>query len=439
MADPADGLLEVEIAALGGGGDGIAETPRGRAFVPFSVPGDRLLVRTEKRRGKGRAMRAAIVERLEDGPARRAPVCRHFTDCGGCALQHLDPDAYRDWKAGRVREALSRQGLDPAVVGELRTVAQASRRRAGFKAQSRGRKSGGVALGFYAAASHRIVDIAECPIMAAEIFSLTAPLRELFGALLAAGEQAEAAVTLAATGLDVILRTARQPDLAARERLARFAEEQDLARLCWQELRPGRNAPPPPEPVAARRPVQAMFSGIAVDLPADAFLQPSADGELVLAQAVSGALAGAGRIADLYAGCGNFSFALGAAGATIQAFEAAADHVAALIAAATRALPGGRVTAQRRDLVRRPLSADELGGFDAVVLDPPRPGAAMQVAELARAGVARIAYVSCNPVSFARDARVLVAGGYALESVTPLDQFLFTPHVELVALFRRTG
>ncbi|MHA1107525.1 MAG: class I SAM-dependent RNA methyltransferase [Alphaproteobacteria bacterium] len=438
MADRAAGLLEVGIAAIGGGGDGIAETPRGRVFVPFAAPGDRLLVRPEKRRGKGRALRAEIVERLEDGPTRCAPVCRHFADCGGCALQHLDPDAYREWKTGRVREALSRQGLDPALVGELRTVELASRRRVGLKARSKGGKSGGVALGFYAAASHRIVDIAECPIMAAEIFDLTAPLRDLFGAMLTTGEQAEAAVTLAATGLDVMLRTVRPPDLALRERLARFADEHDLARLGWQELRPGRDAPPP-EPVASRRPVQAVFSGIAVDLPPDAFLQPSAAGEQALAQAVSDALAGAERIADLYAGCGNFSFALAGAGATVQAFEAAADHVAALMAAAGRALPGGMVTAQRRDLVRRPLSADELGGFDAVALDPPRPGAAVQAAELARSGVAAIAYVSCNPVSFARDARVLVEGGYFLESVMALDQFLFTPHVELVAVLRRTG
>lgn len=440
MADPVNRPLEVEIAAIGGGGDGIADTPRGRVFVPFSAPGDRLLVRPEKRRGKGRAQRAAIIERLQDGPDRRPPDCRHFEDCGGCALQHLGTEAYRSWKTGRVREALSRQGLDPGVVGNLQAVAPASRRRAGFKAQSMGRKTGGgVALGFYGAGSHRIVDVGECPVMAPEIFALAEPLRGLLGDVLAAGEAAEVAVTLAATGLDVLLRTRSAPELAARERLAAFAEQHDLARLCWQELAPGRDAPPPPEPVVARRPVQAVFSAVAVDLPPDAFLQPSAEGEGILARAVQDALAGAGRIADLYAGCGTFTFALAAGGASVQAFEAAADHVAALAAAAGRAGLGGKVTAETRDLIRRPLLADELAGFDGAVLDPPRPGAEAQVRQLAQSGVSRLAYISCNPVSFARDARLLVEGGYVLESVMPLDQFLFTPHVELAAVFRRGG
>ncbi len=435
--NPADRLLEVEIAALGGSGDGIAETPRGRVFVPFSAPGDRLQVRLEKGRGKSRAFRAAIVARLEDGPDRKAPECRHFGDCGGCALQHLTEAAYESWKAGRVREALSRQKLDPGVVAALRRIAPAARRRVGLKAELRGK--GAVALGFFAAASHRIVDIAECPVMAPAICDLLPDLRRLFGEILAPGARAEAAVTLAETGLDVVLRLAHAPDMEALERLAGFAEDADLARLSWQALRPAGRDAPAPEPVAARRPVQAVFSGVPVDLPPDAFVQPSVDGERLLSATIAAALSGAGRVVDLYAGCGTFTFALAAAGAHVRAFEAADDHAAALAAAARRAGLDGQVTVARRDLVRRPLSAAELGDAEAVVLDPPRPGAAAQIGVLAGARVPLIAYVSCNPVSFARDARTLVDGGYRLESVMPVDQFQFSPHVELVALFRKGG
>ena len=438
MAEPADRLLEVEIIALGGGGDGIAETPQGRIYVPFSAPGDRLRVRPEKSRGKGRTLRAAIVARLADGPDRKAPECRHFGDCGGCALQHLAEAAYQSWKAGRVREALSRQNLDPGVVASLRTIAPESRRRVGLKAQHRGKATAGgaVALGFFAAATHRIVAIAECPVMAPAIFRLLPDLRRLFGEILAQGDRAEAAVTLAESGLDVVLRLAHAPDLAGLERLAGFAEDADLARLGWQALRPAERAPAP-APVAARRPVQMVFSGVPVDIPPDAFVQPSVDGEKLLSAAIAATFSGARRVVDLYAGCGTFTFALAAAGARVRAFEAADDHAAALAAAARRAGLDGQVSVERRDLVRRPLSAEELSQADAAVLDPPRPGAAAQIGVLAGATVPLVAYVSCNPVSFARDARALADGGYRLDSVIPVDQFPFSPHVELVAVFRR--
>lgn len=438
MAEASDRLLEVEITGLGGGGDGIAETPQGRVFVPFSAPGDRLRVRPQKIRGKGRTFRAAIVARLADGPDRKAPVCRHFGDCGGCALQHLDVAAYRSWKAGRVREALSRQKLDPGVVASLRTIRPASRRRVGLKVQRRddGTAGGAVALGFFAAASHRVVAIAECPVMAPAIFDLLPDLRRLFGEILAPGARAEAAVMLAESGLDVVLRLAHPPDMEVLERLAGFAADADLARLGWQALRPRGQDAPAPEPVVARRPVQMVFSGVPVDIPPDAFVQPSVDGEKLLGATIAAALSGVGRVVDLYAGCGTFTFALAAAGAHVRAFEAADDHARALAAAAGRAGLDGRVTVERRDLVRRPLSASELGDADAVVLDPPRPGAAAQIGVLAGAHVPLVAYVSCNPVSFARDARTLADGGYRLDSVMPIDQFPFSPHVELVALFR---
>lgn len=433
MAETDDGLVEVEVTALGGGGDGVAETPRGRVYIPFAVPGDRLLVRPGRRRGK--ATRAAIVRRIADGPSRVAPPCRHFGDCGGCALQHLDDAAYAAWKTGRVQAALSAHGLDAGVVTALHRIQPGRRRRVGLKAARA--PGGGMALGFFATASHRVVDVAECAIMAPALLRLLPPLRAVLGEMAAADGPAEAAVTLVAAGADMVLRLAHAPDLATLERLAGFAEDAGLARLCWQELRPSARTAPAPQPVVVRGPVQAVFSGVPVDLPPDAFLQPSEDGEHVLSGAVTAALAGAGRVADLYAGCGTFSFALAAAGAKVLAVEAADDHAAALEAAARRAGLDGRVAVECRDLVRRPLSETELGGLDAVVLDPPRQGASAQVRALAGSAVPLVAYVSCNPVSFARDARTLTDGGYGLERVMPLDQFPFSPHVELMALFRR--
>jgi 23S rRNA (uracil1939-C5)-methyltransferase len=231
----------------------------------------------------------------------------------------------------------------------------------------------------------------------------------------------------------VVLRTADEPSMARRQGWAVQAREGGFARLSWQPAgRDRRHVGGRPEPIAALRPVRMVFSGVAVDLPPAAFVQPTAEGEAVLTREVIAALSGAKRVADLYAGLGPFSFALNR---PVAAFEGDAAMVAALGAAARRAQRA--VTAEERDLAKRPVLAQELGKFDAVVLDPPRAGAAPQAKELAKSKVPTIAYVSCNPASFARDARVLVDGGYRLARVVPLDQFLWSEHVELAATFTR--
>jgi len=424
-------VVKVRIERLGGRGDGVAASPLGPLFVPFTVPGDRVAVRPGASRGDGLA--ATLVELIEPGPARATPPCPHFGSCGGCALQHVAPADYLAWKRGLVVEALRQRGLDPPV-GETVAAAPGQRRRARFALAAIGGRGH---AGFNERASHRIVDLAACPVAAPPLVALLAPLRRLAPDILKAGGRGEAAATLTETGIDLLLRCDGAPGRARLERLAAFAAEADLARLSWQPPHAGRQAVQPAETIVRRRAPVVTFGGVAVELPPDGFVQPTAAGEAALRDLVRGALDGCRRVADLFAGCGSFAFALARAGARVAAFERDADAVGALTTAARRSDLAPRIEAAARDLDRRPLAGPELAPLDGVVLDPPRPGAAAQARALADSRVPVVAYVSCNAGSFARDARTLVDGGYRLERVTPVDQFLWSPHVEVVGVFRR--
>jgi 23S rRNA (uracil1939-C5)-methyltransferase len=347
--------------------------------------------------------------------------CRHFGVCGGCVSQDLAPADYLARKQSLVVDTLAREGLDTSVIAGLVSMPPGTRRAARFGARN------GL-VGFTVGGSNDLFDVLECPVLRPEIVAALPALR----AMTPKGF-ADIPVTLSDTGLDVVLRTADEPGLARRQDWVSRARDAGFARISWQRAgRDRRHVAGPPEPIAALKPVRMELSGVSVDLPPAAFVQPTAEGEAVLVREVVAALEGTKRIADLYAGCGPFAFALNR---TAQAFEGDAAMVAALTAAARRAQRN--VTAEVRDLAKRPLLAQELGRFDGVVLDPPRAGAAPQARELAKSKVPAIAYVSCNPQSFARDARMLVDGGYALERVVPLDQFLWSPHVELAARFTR--
>ncbi|MGB8274276.1 MAG: class I SAM-dependent RNA methyltransferase, partial [Alphaproteobacteria bacterium] len=370
----------------------------------------------------------ALITVLRPAPSRREPACPHFGTCGGCALQHMADDAYSEWKRGLVIAALAQRGFRDAEVGALSRVGPGTRRRASLKAM---RLAGGPVLGFYARGSQRVVDVARCPVLVPGLESLIAPLRALLGSLLGPSEKAEIELSWTDTGADVAISAGREPTLADRGRLAEFAMSRDLARLCWQG---GRNRPI--EPVVERRKPEIAFGGAAVQLPPGAFLQPSAEGEARLIAWVSEAAAGAARIADLYSGCGTFALPL-AKSARVHAVEGDSAMADALRQAAGRAGLSGRLTVECRDLERRPLIARELSDFDAVVFDPPRPGAKAQAAEIAKSDVLTVVAVSCNPATFARDARTLADRGFRLGRVMPLDQFLWSPHVELVAAFSR--
>jgi 23S rRNA (uracil1939-C5)-methyltransferase len=428
MAPRAGEVLEVIVARLGGRGDGIAMVGGQPLFVPLALPGDRLRIRVVGRRGEGLA--GAVVERLAEAP-RAIPPCPHFGRCGGCRLQHLPAGAYQAWQRQQVGDALARRGLAEVPVEPLLRTPPASRRRVRL---AFARAGGSLRLGFRERAGRRVVDIAVCPVARPEIVALLAPLRELVAGLEAAGREGEVLVTLAETGADVLVMGAGPPTLADRERLAGFAETEDLARLAWQE---GNGAAP--EPVVQRRPVRVRFDGIGLDLPAGAFLQASDAAEAAIRGAVRAAIGEARVVADLFAGCGPLALPLAGDGRRVLAVEVEPTMLAALAAAARAAGLAGRIETAARDLERRPLPPSELARFDAVVLDPPRAGARAQADALAASPVPRAAMVSCQPTTLARDLRILVDGGWQVAWVRPIDAFLWSGRIELVAALRRAS
>jgi 23S rRNA (uracil1939-C5)-methyltransferase len=387
------------ILRLAGRGDGVGESGR---FHPLTAPGDRV--------GPDGA--------IEPGPHRQVPPCRHFPECGGCQLQHVDDEAYAGFLRDRIVSALAAQGVAAPDILPAHISPPRSRRRASLRAERGG------ALGFNAEASHRIVDMRECHILRPELFALVAPLRAMLRTLKLPAN-AGVRMTLADQGVDLLLEKVEVEGLAADEALGAFAREHRLARLALDD---GYGAQTRWEP----EPVTATFGGVPVALPHGAFLQATAEGEAALVEAVRRAVGEARIVADLFAGLGTFALALEG---RILAAEGARDAALALKSAAGRAQR--QVFVDHRDLYRRPLDLPDLDRFEAVVLDPPRAGAKEQCAALAGSKVARIAYVSCNPSTFARDSATLAEGGYRFDWVKPVGQFRWSTHVELVGAFSR--
>jgi 23S rRNA (uracil1939-C5)-methyltransferase len=423
--------IELAIEALGARGDGIAAFEGERVIVPLGLPGDRVKARLA--RDKEGRLTGRIRAVLAPGPARAAPPCPHFGDhpaggCGGCALQHLASEAYRNFKLAQLEAALARYEIAADAIEPLAVSPPASRRRADLTAS---RKKDGVILGFNARGSHRVVDLGECRVLRPSLAALFQPLRELLAPLMKPGDSAEARLTASDSGADLLLVTAIEMGAGARERVAAFAARHDLARVARAHpKRPGA------ETLIERRPVRMIMGDVPVPLPPGAFLQATAEGEAALRGFVCEAAAGARRVADLYSGIGTFAFPLAAAGAKVHAIDAGKAEIAAIEAAA-RAAMLANVTAEARDLDKRPLDPGALGAYDAVVFDPPRAGAAALAEQLAASKVTRVIAISCNPASFARDAHTLVGGGYRLARLLPVDQFLWSIHLELAALFLR--
>ena len=358
---------------------------------------------------------------VEPGPNHQQPPCRHFPECGGCQLQHVNDEAYRAYLKDRVAGALAQHGLETEIRAPHLSPPN-SRRRATLRAL---RAGNGIVLGFNAERSTRIVDVRECHVLRPELFALVAPLRRLLPTLLKPRRAAQLQLTLADQGVDVAIAGVEAEGLEAAEALTAFGEAHGLARLSLDE---GHGAEVRYEP----EPAIVTLSGVAVPLPVGAFLQATEDGEAALVEAVREAIGGVGRTADLFAGLGTFAFALEG---QVTAAEASRDAVLALQSAARRV--GRSIAVEHRDLYRRPYDAKELAAFDAVVLDPPRAGAEEQVKQLAASSVPRIAYVSCNPATFARDAAILAGGGYRLDWAQPVGQFRWSTHIELAACFSR--
>lgn len=405
--------MKLTIDRLGHLGDGIGAGP---TFVRRALPGEE--VEGDVTDGRMDAPRI-----LTPSPARRGAPCPHYDACGGCSLMHATDAFVADWKAGVVRTALSAQGL-AAPIRTVETSPERSRRRATLAAR---RTKKGVIVGFHGRASGTLVDVQECLLLHPALLAALPALRQVAGA--GGSRKGELALTLTLTdgGVDLAVTGGKPMDATLFAALAALAEGADLARLGWDG-----------EPVVTRRPASQHFGQARVVPPAASFLQATREGEAALLAAVRGSVGDARRIADLFSGAGTFSLPL-AATAEVHAVEADAAMLDALAHGARQAAGLRRVTTEARDLFRRPLLPDELARYDAIVLDPPRAGAEAQAVEIGRSAVPRLAYVSCNPVTFARDAKILTDAGLVLGWLDVVDQFRWSPHVELAACFTRAG
>jgi 23S rRNA (uracil1939-C5)-methyltransferase len=391
----------VRIAAKG---DGF--TADGR-HVPGAVPGDAL----------------APDGSLLRGPHHAVPPCRHFTTCGGCQLQYADETVLAQFVTERVVYAAEGQGISAETVAPAHLSPSHARRRATLHAQRRGKA---VMLGYREARSHQIVDLAECPVLRPELFALVAPLRKML-AQWSGNFAADIELALVDQGVVCGIRGIRAEGLAQTEALLDFARDHGLARLTVDD---GYG----PETVWEPEPAAITLGGVPVGFPAGAFLQATEDGEAALIAAAQEWLAGVTPIADLFSGLGTFALAL-AGPEKVLAVEASRDaHLACQLAARKSGKP---VFAQHRDLFRNPLLAEEVSKFGAILLDPPRAGARDQIEQIAQSTCARVVYISCNPASWAKDAKRLVEAGFTLEEVRPVGQFRWSTHVELASLFVR--
>lgn len=408
MAEP------LRITRLGHSGDGVVETPTGPIYVPFALPGETIHALREGRR-------ATLVDIVAASQERVAPPCPHFGDCGGCALQHWHGDAYRRWKRDLVATAFELRGIN-APVAELVGCSPASRRRAVLTAARRGRE---VTIGFNRADSHQLVAIPECLILKRDIVDRLDTIGRLIAPLVKPNQRPRVTVIACDNGLDVAISSAGRVSDRVLDALPGRVNDPAIARVTIDSETVFQDREP------------EMLAGTATLLPVPGgFVQAVAEAEQAMADAMLAGLRPARKVADLFAGIGTFTLRL-AERASVLAVENDAASLASLALAARRANGLKQVEAMRRDLLAEPLGPSELKRFDAVVFDPPRAGAKAQAEKIAVSAVPRVVAISCNPATLARDARILIDGGYRLTGVTPIDQFLWSAHVEAVATFER--
>ncbi|MBK9584847.1 MAG: class I SAM-dependent RNA methyltransferase [Alphaproteobacteria bacterium] len=410
----------LNVHSLGAGGDGVATHEGVSVYLPKTAPGDRVCARIE-RFAEGYQGRVLAIE--ISSPDRVAAPCRHYESCGGCALQHLSVVAYRDWKAEKVKVALERAGVIPEVWEEPVFLDAATRRRTTLAVL---RTSDQFYMGYHAPRSHQITPVSHCLILEPSLDQVVQAMRPFLERLAPLRHAVDVTVQSVEGRFDVLLtgpwRSGGFFTLEQNEALSEMLNTLGLARISLREREHGTI-----EVLLTRQPVMKTFGVLRVPLPPGAFLQASEQGEAVLVERVLRYMAGATRIADLFCGCGTFTGAL--LGQEVEVYACDSDAVA------LAGLKHPKLTAARRNLFKEPLSIKELPGFDVVVLDPPRAGAKEQVEIFAESGVMKIVYVSCNPSTFARDAKILAVGGYRLLSLALVDQFVWSAHTEIVGVF----
>jgi 23S rRNA (uracil1939-C5)-methyltransferase len=411
----APGMAEkVAITELGRGGDGISVAKGERAYVPFTLPGES--VEIERSGNRGRPLRI-----VDASPKRVDPICRHFGTCGGCALQHMEQNAYLSWKRDMVTESFARSGIEVDVESTA-PMAKSSRRRAIFSAIKTAK---GVILGFHRKGANEIVAIEECPVLVPAIVDRLNVLNRIARIVLRQGRPARITVVAADNGLDIAVEGAGRLGRAELESLGGLGVDTSLARLTingnhiFVNLRP-----------------EVQADGTALFPIPGGSLQATASAEATLAAAALDHIGDAAPIADLFAGIGTFTMRL-ARHAPVTAVDGSDSLLGAIVSAANNAHGLKSVTTRKRDLFQNPLAAVELNAFAAIVFDPPAAGAKAQAEAIANSTVPKVVAVSCNPSTLARDARILIDGGYRLTRVLPVDQFLFSAEIEVVATFER--
>ncbi|MEM0949232.1 MAG: class I SAM-dependent RNA methyltransferase [Pseudomonadota bacterium] len=403
--------MTILIERLGHRGDGIAAGP---VYAARTLPGETV----DGERDGDRILSPKIVQ---PSPDRVAAPCQHYRSCGGCALMHASDSFVAGWKTDMVHAALTAQGVT-APVGEISTSPSGTRRRAAFTGR---RLKSGPVVGFHARASDTVVPVPGCKVLDPTLVDVLPALREITARFGSRKGALRFLATASQAGVDVAIGGGTTPDGEGRLALAALANASDLARVSYDG-----------DVIVERRPPVQRFDAVSAVPPPGAFLQATPQGEAALRDAVRDAVGSASQVADLFAGCGTFALPL-ALGADVHAVEGDADMLLELDRAWRHGAGLKRVTTETRDLFRRPLEPDELNRYDAVVIDPPRAGAEAQMRALGASTVDRIAAVSCNPISFARDARILTRAGYRLTSLQIVDQFRWSAHIELVAAFRR--
>ncbi|MET1414107.1 class I SAM-dependent RNA methyltransferase [Roseibium sp. HPY-6] len=404
----------LQVSELGHRGDGVARTDKGPVYVPGALPGETVTANVIDGRAKNPSFKTLSPDRI-------TPVCRHYETCGGCALQHLAQAPYLVWKRELVAKALKDRGI-VAEVSDTISATAGGRRRAVLTATRAGRHT---LLGYHEKASHRLVDVTECPVLDPAIVNALPGLKSLAGDVLPRKGELRLTVLNTTAGLDVAIDKADKGYDRKIPSLSQKTVELDLARLSVNG-----------EVLLEIRPPRLDMNGVGLTVAPGGFTQATQAGEEALSLLVCEGVGKAKTVADLFSGVGTFAFRL-ARQANVHAVEGDVGAMAAFDKALRNARGLKKVTFERRDLFRRPLVQEELEPFDAVVFDPPRAGAQAQAEQLARSKVKTVLAVSCNPATFARDVRLLLDGGYTLQSVTPVDQFHYSPHIEVVALLTR--
>jgi 23S rRNA (uracil1939-C5)-methyltransferase len=416
--------IDLDILSIGGMGDGIARYQGKTVFVPFATTGDKLVAQITP--DQKDFYQAHIVELTQAGSSRQAAPCIHFTKCGGCTMQHIKPLNYNIFKRDILLQAVKRLNCDESVVTALIQVGPHSRRRAEFKVTV---NKGHISIGFFEAKSHNIVDVTMCPVTTSEIVDLLPKLRHALHDLKKPGNIKSTNISLADNGIDMLLNTTAPTTANDKAALIAFAKENGIIRLAEKateiDILYNKESP------------LILLGDVEVELPTGSFMQATAIGQKAITDIILKNTEGHKRIIDLYCGIGTYSFPLVQTGHTVKAYEGGNEMVTAIHNAARRNNIEDKISAGVRDLIKRPVKPHELKDFDAVVINPPRNGAKPQAEEIAKSEIKKVVMVSCNPATFERDAKCLLDGGFGLNSATPIDQFYWNAHLELVAVFSR--